>query len=195
MPISSPEPVQPAPDAPGGGWRDPWVRPGLALLAAVTAGWLWLYAVSPQSAGELRDRTLVAVAPDAVTPPLARARERLSAAARALSAGDTAAALARYAEAESEAWSARALAGASEAGAAAAEIWAGAVLDRAELLLASGARPWYRGDDATLLREARAAVQRVLDTPTGAETAQRARVLAQRIDRELRPGPLEWLPQ
>jgi hypothetical protein len=175
--------------------REPWVLPGLIALVAITAGWIWLYSVAPQSAGELRDRTWVAVAPDAVTPPLARARERLSAASRALATGDTAAALARYAEAEAEAWSARQSAGGSEAGAAATEVWSGALLDRAELLLASGGRPWYRGDDDTLLREARSAVQRVQSVPTSPATSLRARRLRERIDQQLRPGPLEWLPR
>jgi hypothetical protein len=175
--------------------RDPWVRPGIAVLVLLTAGWIWVYVAAPQSARELTDRTWVAVAPDAVTPPLARARERLSAATRALATGDTAAALARYAEAEAEAWSARARAGGSPAGAAATEVWAGAVLDRAELLLGSGARPWYRGDDETLLREALSAVLRVQTVQTAPQTAQRATGLAELIRRKLRPGPLEWLPR
>jgi hypothetical protein len=182
-------------DAPPTSLRDPWVRPGLAALLALTVGGVWLYAAAPQSAGELRDRTWVAIAPDAVTPPLARARERLSAAGRALATGDTAAALARYAEAEAEAWSARERAGGSAAGAAATAVWAGAVLDRAELLLASGARPWYRGDNDMLLREARAAVQRVRGVPTDPAVAARAAALEERVARQLRPGPLEWLPR
>lgn len=186
----------PAPaSAPGLGLREPWVRPGLFLLALATAAWVWLYGTAPQSAGELRDRTWVAVAPDAVTPPLARARERLSAAGRALASGDTAGALARYAEAEAEAWSARERAAGAPSGSAATEVWAGAVLDRAELLLVSGARPWYRGDNDTLLREARAAVGRVQSVPTTPATRSRADLLAERIQRELRPGPLEWLPR
>jgi hypothetical protein len=181
--------------APVIGVREPWVRPGLLFLAVATVAWVWLYAVAPQSAGELRDQAWVAVAPDAVTPPLARARERLSAAGRALAAGDTAAALARYAEAESEAWSARQSAGAAPSGAAATEVWAGAVLDRAALLLASGARPWYRGDDDTLLREAQSAVSRVRGVPTSPETRRRADELTALIQQQLRPGPLEWLPR
>ena len=182
-------------DSRSGAMRERGVRPGLALLALLTVGWTWLYLTAPQSTAELRDRTLVAVAPDAVTPPLARARERLSAAQRALADGDTAAAMARYAEAEQEAWTARERAGDSPSGGAATEVWAGALLDRAELLLAAGARPWYRGDDATLLAEARGAVQRVRATRTAEATARRAAALEDRIARQLRPGPLEWLPR
>jgi hypothetical protein len=186
------------PDAalpPRSGLKDPWVRPALGLLALLTVGWIWLYAVAPQSTGELRDRTWVAVAPDAVTPPLARARERLSAAGRALATGDTAAAVARYAEAEAEAWTARQQGAGSAAGAAATDVWAGAVLDRAELLLASGARPWYRGDDETLLREAQSAIRRVQGVPASPDVTLRAGRLAERVGRQLRPGPLEWLPR
>lgn len=184
--------------------RDPWVRPGLALLAALTALALVLYRNAPQSAGELRSRAWVAVAPDAFTPRVARARERAQAALRAKAAGDTAGAIARLAEAEQEAWSARELAlGAGDEGPAAAdtarvrtatELWAGLVLDRAALMLEAGARPWYRGDDDQLLREALAAVDRVRAVPTSAALRARADGIAAQAERQLRAGPLELIP-
>jgi hypothetical protein len=184
-----------ASDTDGGGLRDPWVIPGLALLAVLTVLALLLYRSAPQSAAEVSRATWVSVAPDAFTPRMARARERVSAALRARAAGDTAGALARYAEAEEEALSARERAGDSTRVAAATELWAGAALDRAELMLAAGARPWYRGDDEQLLREAMAVVQGVRSAPTSPGARQRADALAARIERQLRTGPLEWLPR
>jgi hypothetical protein len=143
----------------------------------------------------VRGSAWVAVSPDAFTPRVARARERVRAALQARAAGDTAGAIARYAEAEEEAWTARERAADSTQAATATELWAGSTLDRAELMLAAGAVPWYRGDNEQLLREAQAAVKRAQSVPTAPATRQRAAALAARIERELRPGPLEWLPR
>jgi len=183
------------PATPPNGLRDPWVRPGLALLAALTLVVALLYRGAPQSAAEVGGRTWVAIAPDAFTPRVARARERVQAALRAAAAGDTAGAIARYAEAESEAMIARQNAGDSTQAATATELWASATLDRAELMLRAGAAPWYRGDDQQLLKEAQAAVQRVLTVPLAPATRTRAAAVAARIERQLRPGPLEWIPR
>lgn len=176
------------------GLRDPWVIPGLALLAVLSVLVLFLYASRPQSAGEVGGRAWVALAPDAYTPRISRARERVKAGLDAAARGDTASAIARYAEAEEEALTARERAGTPERTAEATELWAGIALDRAGLMLSSGATPWYRGDNKQLLRDARAVVQRVQSAPVSAPTKQRAAALAQRIDRQLRPGPLEWVP-
>ena len=176
------------------GLRDPWVLPGLALLFVLTGVVAYLYASQPQSASEVGGRAWVALSPDAFTPRLARARERLEAGQAAAARGDTAAAIARYAEAEEEALSARERAGTPERAAQAAELWAGIALDRAGLMLAAGATPWYRGDDEQLLRDAAAIAQRVLAAPVSAPTKQRAEALAARIERQLRTGPLEWIP-
>jgi hypothetical protein len=176
------------------GLRDPWVLPGLALLLVLTILVLYLYASQPQSPSEVGGRAWVALAPDAYTPRVSRARERVKAALDAAAAGDTAAAIARYSEAEEEALSARERAGTPERAAEAAELWAGIALDRAGLMLAAGATPWYRGDDDQLLRDAAAVVQRVRAAPVSAPTKQRADALAARIERQLRAGPLEWLP-
>ena len=187
---------QPTPNpAPAREARDPLVIGGLALLAALTVGALLLYRGAPQSAAEVRGAAWVAVAPDAFTPRITRARERTRAAQQARAAGDTAAALARYAEAEAEALTARERAADSTQVAAATELWASSALDRAELMLASGATPWYRGDNDQLLNEALAAVRRVQAVPTAPATRQRAVTLAARIERQLRTGPLEWLPR
>lgn len=182
------------PHGPRSGLRDPWVLPGLALLGVLTVFAVLLYASQPQSAGEVGGRALVALAPDAYTPRVSRARERVKAALDAAARGDTAAAIARYAEAEEEALTARERAGTPERTAEATELWAGIALDRAGLMLGAGATPWYRGDDNQMLRDAAAIVQQVRTAPVSAPTKQRAEALAQRIERQLRPGPLEWVP-
>lgn len=193
-PPPPPEAAAPPPSRASAGLRDPWVLPGLALLLVLTVLVVYLYASQPQSAGEVGGRAWVALAPDAYTPRVARARERVKAGLDAAARGDTAAAIARYAEAEEEALTARERAGTPERTAEATELWAATALDRATLMLGAGATPWYRGDDNQMLRDARTVVQRVRAAPVSAPTKQRAEALAQRIDRQLRPGPLEWVP-
>ena len=179
-----------------GSLRDPWVIPGLALLAVLTVAAVLLYRSAPQSASQVKSATWVAVSPDAFTPRMARARERLQAALRARAAGDTAGAIAAYAEAEAEALSARERAeGDTARSSQATELWAGVALDRAELMLAAGAAPWYRGDNEQLLNEALAVVRQVRSVPTSPATRRRADAVAARVERQLRPGPLEWLPR
>ncbi|HEX8390755.1 MAG TPA: hypothetical protein VF665_00240 [Longimicrobium sp.] len=178
------------------GLRDPWIIPGLVLLAAMTGLALFLYAGQPQTAAEVGGRAWVALAPDAYTPRISRARERVSAALAAASAGDTAAALARYAEAEEQALDARRNAGTDAARLAeSTEMWAGIALDRAGMMLASGASPWYRADDKQRLNDALAVAERVRAAPVSAATRGRADGLTARIRRQLRPGPLEWIPR
>jgi hypothetical protein len=177
------------------GLREPWVLPGLAALAVGTVFAALLYRAAPQSAGEVGSAALVAVAPDAFTPRVARARERISAAQRARAAGDTAGAIARYAEAEEEALTARQHTADTAQTRTATELWANIVLDRAELMLASGAGPWYRADNNAVLAEALAAVKRVQAVPLAPPIRARAQGLAERIDRRMRPGPLEWIPR
>jgi len=178
-----------------GGVRDPFVIPGLVVLGVMTVLAIWLYRAAPQSAAEVGATAMVAVRPDAFTPHVSRARERVDAAQRARAAGDTSGAIARYAEAEEEALAARERAGDTTQVRTATELWANVVLDRAELMLASGTRPWYRADDTQVLNEALAAVQRLRPIPLTPATRQRAADLDTRIRRQLRTGPLEWLPQ
>jgi hypothetical protein len=175
--------------------RDRWVAGGLALLAALTLGTLLLYRGAPQSVAEARSRTWVAVSPDAYTPRIARANERLRAAAAAAQAGDTASAVRVYATAAEEARAAGENAETEPDRRAAVELWARALLDRAELMLRAGDAPWWRRDDEAILREALASVERVATAPTMPETRARAEGLAQALRRKLRPGPLEWIPR
>ncbi|HET7231527.1 MAG TPA: hypothetical protein VFJ16_16070 [Longimicrobium sp.] len=196
---ASPGSTQPAaaPTAPGptADRRDPWVLGGLALLGVMTVFAILLYRASPQSAREVGSAALVAVAPDAFTPRISRARERISAAQRARAAGDTAGALARYAEAEEEALTARQHTADTTQARTATELWASTVLDRAELMLGAGARPWYQADNNQVLAEALASVKRVQGVPLAPPTRARAQALAARIERQMRAGPLEWIPR
>ncbi|HEX9939280.1 MAG TPA: hypothetical protein VGB15_19210 [Longimicrobium sp.] len=175
--------------------RDPWVVGGLALLAVMTVMAALVYRAAPQTAREVGSAAMVAVAPDAFTPRISRARERISAAQRARAAGDTAGALARYAEAEEEALTARQHTADTTQTRAATELWANAVMDRAELMLSAGSRPWYRTDDNLVLGEALAAVRRVQGVPLAPPTQARAQDLAARIERQMRAGPLQWIPR
>lgn len=193
--VPLPAPAAPPPARDAGGLRDPFVLPGLALLAVLTVLAVLLYRAAPQSAAEVGSAAVVAVRPDAFTPRVSRARERVDAAQRARAAGDTSGAIARYAEAEEEALSARERAGDSTQVRTATELWANVILDRAELMLASGARPWYRADDTQVLNEALAALQPLRRVSLAPATQRRAAELDARIRRQLRTGPLEWLPR
>jgi hypothetical protein len=113
-PGPAPQPPASPSRPPSRGLRDPWVLPGLALLAVLTILVVLIYASRPQSAGEVGGRALVALAPDAYTPRISRARERVKAGQDAAARGDTAGAIARYAEAEEEALTARERAGTPE---------------------------------------------------------------------------------
>ena len=192
---SPPAAAPPPPTGERSELRERWVLPGLVLLLVGTVLAVLLYRAAPQSAAEVRTGALVAVAPDAFTPHLARARERLDASQRARAAGDTAGAIARLAEGEEEALAARQRASDSTQVRMATDLWANVVLDRAELMLASGAGPWYQMDNDQVLKEALTAVNRAQEAPLSPATKTRAAALDERIRRQLRPGPLEWLPR
>lgn len=175
--------------------RDPWVGGGLVLLALLTLGVVLVYRSAPQSVAEARSRTLVAVRPSAFEPRVARAEERMQAARDALASGDTASAMREYVVAAEQAWSARELAGDGAERSRATELWAGAVLDRAGIMLQAASSPWWRRDDNPVLQEALTAVERVQSVPTSPAVRQRADRLATELRSKLRPGPLEWLPR
>lgn len=174
--------------------RDPWVAGGLGLLAVLTVAVVLLYRAAPQSVGEARSRSWVAVRPDAFGPRAARAEERLRAAQAAAEAGDTASALQAYATAADEARTAAEHASDDAERRIAAELWARAVLDRGALALRAADAPWWRRDDDALLHEALAQVRAVPGAPVSPDTRRRAEELALALERKLRPGPLEWLP-
>lgn len=164
------------------------------LLLLGTLGAIWLYVAAPQSVAEARGRMWTAARPDAFVPRLSLARERLSAAVAADSAGRDSVALRAYGEAADAAWRGAALAPDSAARAGAADLWASAMLGAAELMRRQGTGAGLAPDDNARLRQAAAVVDRVLAVRVSVAAAQRAEALRGRIERQLRPGPLEWLP-
>lgn len=175
--------------------RDPWVLGGLALLALLSLGAILLYRSAPQSLEEARTRTWVAAQPDAFSPQLRRAEERLRAAADAREAGSDSAAVVALAAAAEHARAARDLAREDTVRTAAAtEVWAEAMLQRAELLLQLGTGRGLRRDDNATLSEALSLTEQVLAVPVRPATRERAEELRTAIARRLRFGPLEWLP-
>lgn len=175
--------------------RDPWVGGGLVLLALLTVGTILLYRGAPQTVSEARAGALVAVRPSAFSPRIARAEESVRAAEAATLTGDTVGAMREYAAAAEQAWAARGFASDTAEAAAATELWADAILDRAGLMLAAASAPWWRRDDDAALQDALARVEQVLSVPVSPPTRQRAASLAGTIRTKLRPGPLEWLPR
>ena len=164
--------------------NDPWALAGLALLALLTLGVVALYRAAPQSLEQARTGALVAARPDAFDPRLARAEERLRGAGEAADRGEDSVAVGAYAEAAEHAAAAR----------AATEVWAGALLGWAEVLRRRGTGQGIRPDDEATLREALALVDRVLAGSPSPGLRGRAEAARDEIRRQLRIGPLEWLP-
>lgn len=174
--------------------RDRWTVGGLVLLGALTVGALSLYRSAPQSAAEVGTRTWLAARPNAAAPHLALARERRAyAAAQAAAGADSVAVVADSVAAES-AWRARELADDAFQRTEATTLWADATLARADLLRRRGTGAGLRRDDNDLLRRALSLVERVLAVAVPAPQRARADELRAQLNRQLRPGPLEWLP-
>lgn len=172
--------------------RDPWTLGGLVLLGLLTLLAVLLYRSAPQSAAEAGAESWLAARPNAVAPHLARARERLEYAAAQAAAGNDSAAVAADSVAAESAWRARELTTDAAQRAEATTLWADAMLASAEILRRGGTGAGLRPDDNDLLRRALARVERVLAV-TGAHRA-RAEALRDQLTRQLRTGPLEWLP-
>ena len=145
--------------------RDPWTVAGLALLGVLTLLTLLLYRSAPQSVVEASTESWLA--------------------ARPLAADSVAA---------ESAWRARSLAEDGVERTAATTLWGEAILAWAEILRRQGTGAGLRPDDDETLRRARALVDRALAVALPAALRQRAVALRAEIDRELRLGPLEWLP-
>lgn len=171
--------------------RDPVFAGGLALLAVLSVLALLLYRNAPASVEEARTRAWSSVRPGAFAPQIARARERLEAGSEATS---DSIAIAAYEEAREAAASAWELATVHEQTAAAVELWAEATLGSAEVLLRRGTAGALGVDDNELLRQALRHAEEVVAAPVEPAIEQRAIELRGRIERQLRPGPLEWLP-
>lgn len=167
----------------------------MILLVILTLGAAQLYRSAPQTAAEAGATTWVAVRPDAFTPRISRARERAAAASTALTAGDTAAAIARLSEGEAEALSARERTDDPAQQQMATDFWAELTLDRIGLMMATGSSPWWRRDNNALLEDARLASKAVSAAPVSPPIGQRAARMEKEIERRLRPGLLEWVPR
>lgn len=175
--------------------RDPWVLGGLALLAVLTVGVVQLYRGAPQTLADAGTRGLIAVRPSSFGPRIARAEERLRAAQAAESVGQDSAAVAGFEGAAKQAQAAHGFAATSADSSAALAVWSRAMVARAQVLLRTGTGPWWRRDDDERLRDALASVQAVQRAPVAPPVRARADSLTAEIERRLRPGPLEWLPQ
>jgi hypothetical protein len=175
--------------------KDPWTVAGLALLGVLTLLTLLLYRSAPQSVSEASTESWLAARPNAVAPHLARARERIAYASAQLAAGNDSTALAADSAAAESAWRARSLADDGAQRTEATTLWGEAILAWAEILRRQGTGAGLRPDDNETLRRARALVDRALAVALPEALRQRAIVLRAEIDRELRLGPLEWLPQ
>lgn len=174
--------------------RDPWLVGGVGALALLTLLVVALYRSAPQSVGEASTQSWLAARPNAVAPQLARARERRRFAVEQAALGNDSAALAADSVAAESAWRARGLAEDSTARAEGTMLWAESMLARAELLRRIGRGAGLRRDDNATLRRALAAVERVLEVELPSPTRARAEALRAEVARQLRPGPLEWLP-
>lgn len=175
--------------------RDPWVVGGVALLGLLSVLVVLLYRSAPQSVAEASTQTWLAARPDAVAPHLARARERLEFARAQVAAGRDSLAITADSAAAESAWRARVLAEEPAQLAEATELWAEATLAWAAILQRQGTGVGLRLDDNETLRRALALVERVLTEELSSVQRANARTLRDEITRQLRPGPLEWLPQ
>ena len=175
--------------------RDPWVVGGVALLAVLTLGALQLYRSAPQTLADAGTQGLIAVRPSAFGPRIARAEERLRVAEAAQAAGQDSAAISGFEAAAEQGLAARDFADTPADTSVALGLWSRAMLARARILLRTGVGPWWRRDDDERLRDALASVQAVQATPAAPSIRAQADSLAGEIERRLRPGPLEWLPQ
>jgi hypothetical protein len=144
---------------------------------------------------EASTESWLAARPNAVAPHLARARERLAYATGQLAAGNDSLALAADSAAAESAWRARSLADGAQERAEATALWGEAILAWAEILRTRGTGAGLQPDDDATLRRARELVDRSGSVELAVPQRARADSLRNGIDRQLRIGPLEWLPQ
>lgn len=174
--------------------EDPWSLGGLVLLALLTAAVFALYRSAPQTVEEARNRTLLAARPSAFAPRLAQAEERLRAGETAAGRGEDSVAVAAFEEAAQQAALAGELAQSEAEAVAATAVWGRAHLAWAEQLRLAGTGEGLRPDDRETLDQALELVERVLAASPAPEVRARAEGMRDQIRRQLRIGPLEWLP-
>lgn len=189
-----PPPVVTAQTARLGG-RDPWVIAGLALLGVLTLAAILLYRSAPATLAEARTESWLAARPNAVGANLARARERLEAASREAAMANDSLAAAFDSVAAEHAWRAASLASDAGQRREALALWSEAMLHRAEMLRVMGTGVGFRPDDDAILRGALDLVVRVDSISPFPAARARADSLRGEIERQLRVGPLEWLPR
>lgn len=174
--------------------KDPWVRGGVAILAILSVLSVMLYRSAPASFGEARARVLSSALPSSFGPQLSQARERLAAGRSEAEAGRDSTALLAFEEAVRAAGAAWELAGDPRQAETAIAVWAEANVESAEMLLRMGTGAGLRPDDDEVLEAALARVREVVAAPVDSAGQERAMELQRRIQRQLRTGPLEWLP-
>ena len=175
--------------------RDPWVIGGLVLLVLLTLGAILVYRSAPRTLAEARTESWLAARPNAFGANLARGRERLERAYEEALAGNDSATLALDSVAAEHGWRAATLAADAPERDQALTLWAEATLHRAETLRVMGTGVGLRPDDnPTLERALQLAIQ--VDS-LGPDPTFRARADSLRsvLERQLRLGPLEWIPR
>ena len=185
-------------EGPRRGWaggRDPWVIGGLFLLGLLTLAAILLYRSAPATLAEARTESWLAARPNAVGANLARARERLDAASREAAVANDSLAAAFDSVAAEHAWRAASLASDAGQRREALALWSEAMLHRAEMLRVMGTGAGFRADDDVILRRALDLVMRVDSISPFPAARARADSLRGEIERQLRVGPLEWLPR
>ena len=181
-------------EARGAPRRDPVVVGGIILLAALTIGAVAIYGSQPRTFAEAGTQSWLAARPNAFGANLARARERFERALEAVEAGLDSAAIALDSVAAEHAMRAATITDDPGQQREALRLWAGATLHRAELLRIAGTGVGLRPDDDATLRRALALTLSVDSITPDPDARARADSLRLRLERQLRVGPLEWLP-
>ena len=175
--------------------RDPVVIGGLVLLALLSIGAFLVYRAAPRTLAEAGTGSWLAARPNAAGANLARGRERLERAAQEAAAGNDSAAAEIDSVAAVHGWRAATLASTAAEQREAIDLWAQAMLHRAEMLRLMGTGAGLRPDHDPTLRRALALVMRVDSISPDRRTRARADSIRLVLERQLRPGLLEWLPQ
>ena len=175
--------------------RDPVVIGGLVLLALLSIGAFLVYRAAPRTLAEAGTGSWLAARPNAAGANLARGRERLERAAQEAAAGNDSAAAEIDSVAAVHGWRAATLASTAAEQREAIDLWAQAMLHRAEMLRLMGTGAGLRPDHDPTLRHALALVMRVDSISPDRRTRARADSMRLVLERQLRPGLLEWLPQ
>ena len=153
-----------------------------------------VYRSAPQTLAEASTGSWLAATPNAAAANLARARERLERAREAAQLGEDSIAATIDSVAAAHAWRAAELASDSATAMEALAVWSEAQLHRAERLRVLGTGVGLRLDDNTTLRRAVDIVNEVDSISPDPGVRAQADSLRTVLERQLRPGPLRWLP-